>query len=97
MARVKALGAGLYGFAMRGVVVKNDDPLSIGRVKVRVYNIHGTPQDGIQDENLPWAFPCFPTATYNSGTYIVPEEGNTVLLVFEDGDLSKPVYLAGVS
>lgn len=77
---------------MRGRVVDNEDPLKIGRVKVYIPFIHGD----TKESELPWAFPCFFNASYDSGTFILPEVGNTVWLLFEDNRLDKPVYLGGM-
>lgn len=81
---------------MRGIVIANNDELEIGRVKVRIYSIHGTHENGTKDEDLPWAYPAFFSASYDSGTFIIPEVNNTVWLLFEDGDLKKPVYIGSV-
>lgn len=81
---------------MRGEVVANDDPFMLGRVRVRIHCIHGINGYGMKDEDLPWAYPCFFNASYDSGSFIVPEVKNTVWVVFEDGDVNKPVYIGGV-
>lgn len=81
---------------VRGVVVANNDPKGIGRIQVRIYNYHGTNETGVQDAMLPWAFPCFPYASYNSGSFIIPEVGTTVWLLFEDGNKDKPVYIGSM-
>ena len=91
-----------YGI-YRGFVEYNLDPLDLGRVKVRVPSIHGFLEDidegkckGIPTERLPWAFPCFHgSGCYDSGYYDVPLIGSAVWVVFEDGDLERPVYLGG--
>lgn len=79
---------------MRGTVVLNNDPMGIGRIKVRVYSVHGT-RNEIPDDQLDWAYPKFWNASYNSGTFIVPEVGNTVWVEFENGNPSQPVYSGG--
>lgn len=84
---------GLY----RARVENNIDPLGIGRVQVRVPIIHGiVSQGGISSANLPWATMCSLSAGYNYGTYIVPEIGEYVFVMFEDGDTNKPVYLGSI-
>lgn len=67
----------------RGVVVDNNDPLRLARVKVRVYPI----MDAISDEDLPWAEACFP------GIIMVPQVGNWVWVTFQEGDVHRPVWL----
>lgn len=80
---------------MRGIVVDNDDPKKMGRVRIRIPSIHGR-KELVKKEDLPWAYPCFPVASYNSGMFILPEVGSRVWLLFEDGDLNKPVYIGGM-
>ena len=84
-----------YNQLMRGFVVANNDPKRIGRVKVRIYNIHGAKDTGLPDDMLPWAFPSFPYAAFDAGSYTIPEIGTSVWIIFEGGDKSKPVYIGG--
>lgn len=72
-----------YDGIWRGKVVSVDDPLKLGRVKVRVYPI----MDGVRDEDLPWAEPCF------SGFLRVPQVGNWVWVMFQEGNVYRPVWL----
>lgn len=74
---------------LRGTVVSNNDPLNLGRLKVRVDSVH----QGIKDEDLPWCMPNSSSASANSGTFIIPEENNAVWVAFEDGDIYRPVWL----
>lgn len=74
---------------VRGTVVRNDDPLNIGRIKVRVPSVH----IGFSDDTLPWCMPNSASASYNAGTFIIPEVNNTVWVAFEDGDIYRPVWL----
>lgn len=82
----------------RAIVTDNDDPKRIGRVRIRIVSIHGIEgePDAISNDELPWALPCFPSATYNSGFCILPEVNSTVWVLFEDGSLDKPVYIGGM-
>jgi phage gp45-like len=75
-ASAQARFPGLYD----GVVTDVDDPLKVGRVKVRVPSIF-TEQDT-------WARPCF---TY--GHFFVPDLGDHVWVAFEGGDASAPIWL----
>ena len=44
-----------FGGILRGIVVDNNDPKKLGRLKVRIPSAYGEqPVD-----NLPWAWPCF--------------------------------------
>lgn len=81
--------AGLY----RGRVENNVDPLKIGRVQVRVPMLHGlVANGGIPIKSLPWAMPSSQSAGYQYGSFVVPEVGEFVFVMFEDEDRAKPVY-----
>lgn len=67
----------------RGIVIDNNDPLKLGRVKVRVFPL----MDEIKDEDLPWAEACF------SGIIMVPQVNNWVWVMFQEGDVHRPVWL----
>ena len=85
---------------VRGIVVINEDPEKRGRVKVRIPSYHGIPSQSrtwIEDENLPWSTPGLYVSGGNDlGQRIVPSVGTRVFVIFEDGDLTKPVYLGGI-
>ena len=78
----------------RAKVVNNKDELEIGRIQIRVPCIHGIDEkDGLRDDALPYASPCFMDASFDSGSFIVPEVGSTVFVFFEGGEVSKPIYI----
>lgn len=83
----------------RARVESNLDPLHLGRVKIRIPQLHGIPgeQDtALSNEALPWATPITMTgAGYNHGNLIVPETGDYVFVIFENGDRNSPAYLGG--
>jgi len=85
---------------MRALVVKNNDEKKIGRIQVRIPSYHGIPGKTVkfvEDEDLPWAMPCFYGGSgQDLGSFIVPIPGTYVWLLFEDDDVDKPVYLGGV-
>ena len=70
-----------------GIVSDNDDPEGLGRVKLRF------PWRTVEDESR-WARIAVPMAGPDSGTYFLPEEGDEVLVAFEDGDIHYP-YVVG--
>lgn len=86
---------GDYTGIYRAYVASNEDPLELGRIRIRVPFLHGIEgtMSYILDRCLPFATPCFPSASADSGMFLVPEVGSTVLVMFEDGDKEKPVYL----
>lgn len=85
---------------VRGVVVSTKDPENRGRIKVRIPSYHGIPQSGrsyTTDEQLPWCIPgLFASGGNDLGQRIVPVVGTRVLVLFEEGDLGRPVYLGGI-
>lgn len=82
-----------------GVVVNNNDyaydKRRLGRVQIRVAGIF----DGIPDEHLPWAITKHGSsdgASENSGKFSVPAIGSKVLVRFQNGSASHPIYSAYV-
>lgn len=86
------------GGIYRARVENNKDPLQLGRVQVRIPMFHGMGiDDGISNDSLPWAVFCSNNgAGYNYGSFIVPEIGEYVMVMFEDNDPDKPVYIGSV-
>lgn len=92
----------------RAVVEDNNDPLKVGRVRVRIFGLHTENKtrgavDGIPTEHLSWAEPCLPVAEgaiSGYGIFCVPLQGSHVMIFFENGNLNKPIYfgsLPGIS
>ena len=82
----------------RGLVVDNDDKSQkrkyLGRIKVSVPQVYGE----IEDEDLPWAWPCFPAGGsvedgVTHGNIMIPRVGASVWVAFEHGDPRCPVWL----
>jgi len=69
-----------------GIVLDNNDPLKIGRVKARVYGLH----DNFTVDELPWAMVEFPMAFSVKGSFMVPEINTLVYCEFDDQDLYEP-------
>ena len=83
-----------FGGILRGIVVDNNDPLKIGRLKVRVEAAYG--QQPV--DNLPWAWPCFPYGGMSEMcSFAIPENGAGVWVIFQnkDGepDTTYPVWI----
>jgi len=68
----------------RGVVVNNNDPLTQGRVEVRVPAVLG--------ETTLWALPCTPYAGPQIGFFALPPVDANVWVEFEGGDLNHPIW-----
>lgn len=72
---------GKYG----GVVIDNDDPLKLARLKVKVPTL-------MQDAEVGWARPALPFAGPASGHVMVPEVDAMVWVEFEAGNLNQPIW-----
>lgn len=75
-----------------GICVDNQDPLKIGRIKVRVPIIYGT----IPTEDLPWADPSFPYTYHDQGFFFIPEVGAFVTVWFLNGSKIRPIWTGGI-
>ena len=85
----------------KGVVESHDDPLRLGRVRVRVLGVHTENKNEIPTEHLPWANPAGPITSAGVtgvGDWRVPVQGAWVWIFFEDyPENQRPVYFATVS
>jgi hypothetical protein len=93
---------GFYWFT--GVVEERDDPMRLGRVRVRVFGLHTEKRikdkkDGIPTEDLPWAYPMQPiTSAAMNGigtTPLGPVEGTHVVGFFRDGKNCQDPIIMG--
>lgn len=85
-----------------GVVEGRDDPLKLGRLKVRIYNINSASKTKTSTEELPWATVMSPITggVYNKiGTAPVGLQiGTTVIGFFMDGnDNNHPVIMGAIA
>lgn len=83
-----------------GRVVKIDDPWQLGRVKVRIYGIHGESTLDIPVSDLPWAQTIIPVTEGGSsglGATIGIKEQAQVFGIFLDGKHSQlPLVLGSI-
>ena len=79
---------GLKNNFYTGVVKDRNDPLSVGRVRVRIYGLHTDDKSLIASSDLPWSDVLMPTtAPALSGLGMSPHglvEGSTVMGFFRD-------------
>ncbi len=83
-----------------GIVEANDDPLKLGRLKVRVPCVYGVSSAAegsgyVARDDLPWALPAGMPAggSHASGGFsMLPEPGDQVMVQFLDGDPENPVW-----
>lgn len=81
-----------------GVVEGRDDPLKLGRVRVRIYNVHSNNKSVLPTDSLPWATILMPPfSASNKQVGLSPTGltvGSTVVGFFMDGnDNNNPVIL----
>ena len=73
---------GLY----RGTVSNNIDPEKLGRLQVRIPEVHG--------EIAFWAMPCSPSGGASDlGSLFIPPVDANVWVMFERGDAASPVWM----
>ena len=86
---------GLSGFVWWvGVVVKRDDPLGVGRCKVRIHGWHSDNKMVLPTDQLPWATPIFPIN--NSQSWSAPLVGDWIFGFFMDGENAQFPMCLGV-
>lgn len=86
--------AGKAGFIWWiGVVESRQDPLKLGRCKVRCVGWHSENKMDLPTENLPWATPILPLN--NTQTY-TPKESDMVMGFFADGENAQEPIMMGV-
>jgi uncharacterized protein involved in type VI secretion and phage assembly len=73
-------------------VINVQDPNSLNRIQVRVYNV-----DGVNDQDgAVWARVAVPFAGNNRGAFFIPDVGDEVLVVYLSGDSRFPVVIGGL-
>lgn len=86
---------GLDGFVWWvGVVESMDDPLAVGRCKVRIFGWHTKSVDELSTYELPWAFPLLPVTHANALPVYKPADW--VVGFFLDGRLGQQPIIFGV-
>ena len=71
-----------------GIVVDNNDPTNTGRVKVQL------PEFDIEN-NVTWAKPGY-TIFRTTGTFIVPDVGDTLFVFFRNGRPDECYYISSI-
>lgn len=85
--------AGKAGFIWWiGIVENRQDPIKLGRCKVRCVGWHSENKMSLPTENLPWAIPIMPLN--NTNTY-TPKEGDMVMGFFADGENAQEPIIFG--
>jgi len=72
-----------------GMVVDNDDPKALGRLRVQVPEIFG-------EETTGWCLPCSPYAGAGIGLAVTPPTGSLVFVEWPAGDTTRvPIWSGG--
>jgi hypothetical protein len=77
-----------------GVVEDRDDPLRLGRARVRIFGYHTSDQTLLPTTDLPWAIALAPLN--NPHGLKSPEESSWVLGFFLDGQIAQQPVMLGV-
>lgn len=81
----------------QGIVEDRNDPLYLGRCRVRVYGVHTDDVSILPTVDLPWAFPMMPvTSASVSGVgsaAVGPVVGTIVVVTFQDSDQQIPMMM----
>ena len=79
-----------------GIVEDRNDPLKIGRVRVRVHGHHTYRKDKLASPDLPWSHVIMPATTAGLGGFGLQHslvEGTTVFGFFRDDDMQDFVVM----
>lgn len=88
LASQEAGGARVYGVVV-GQVTDNNDPLNLGRVKLKLPWIS-------EEHKTDWVRVMTPMAGKERGFFFLPEVGDEVLVTFQLGDVSRPYVLGAL-
>lgn len=86
---------GQNGFVWwRGIVEDRNDPLLIGRVRVRIYGYHNSNRSEQPTDQLPWAYPMLPLD--HRQNVVGPREGDQAFGFFSDGIEGQIPIIIGI-
>lgn len=83
-----------------GVVESRDDPMKLGRCRVRIIGVHTEDKSILPTENLPWAMPMLPitSASMNGIGHapVGPVPGSHVSIIFMDESMQTPIMVGTI-
>ena len=77
-----------------GIVEDNNDPLKLGRVRVRIYDVHGNDKLKIPTVKLPWAYVLH--AGNHKSYFETIAFGDWVYITTLDGQNAQEILVLGV-
>lgn len=77
-----------------GIVEARNDPLGLGRCKVRIFGWHTDNTSELPTDDLPWALPMYPIN--NSKAFSAPRLGEWVVGFFMDVASAQAPVMMGV-
>jgi hypothetical protein len=77
-----------------GEVEARNDPLGLGRCRVRIFGWHTDNVSLLPVDELPWAHPLLPLN--NAQTFSTPKQGDWVVGFFMDGESAQVPIMMGV-
>lgn len=92
----------LYGQKVlyKGVIEDNDDPLQIGRYRVRILGLHSEILEEVPVASLPWAHTVNPLVFgFSSGTglFSIGVKGTWVWIMLDNNDSNAPVIIGAIA
>lgn len=78
-----------YSYIYQAVVTKTDDPEKRGRIRCMIPEVLG------EEAESAWCDPVIQVAYDEGGDFCIPEIGETVWLMFINGDANRPVWIGG--
>jgi len=79
-----------------GVVEDRNDPLQIGRCRVRILGYHTDNKQDMPTDELPWAYPAMPINTPSRTTPVGPVEGTWIMGFFRDGNSAQQPVMTNI-
>lgn len=71
----------------RAIVINNQDPQKRGRLRLRIPSV-------LAEQDSDWALPCLPYGGLDQqGMFFVPDVDAQVWVEFEEGDISRPIWV----
>lgn len=84
-----------FAMAYIGTIEDVNDPVKIGRARIRINMLYGPKDSGIPTSDLPWAMPKYPIMFGmggRAGAASIPKVGSVVEVRFSNSNMQAPEY-----